>query len=398
MTTNTATIAPRRGEDNLKVRLSPAKPALPVVLVYRGQRKAAQTGHEVDTLWALARQIAELKGTTLAGEFNTDQAYPAHRYLVPDDTLTLAEARKLGVRSERDLFGGVVPFPFVATKLIAHALPDDAEASPPGWSRVFGEHTASLVLPGYSAFSRDAACSAARMLWPEGRVRIKRPYGIGGAGQALVADMDELQAELDALGDAALRAEGIVVERHLDSIETLSVGQVTLDDLVASYYGVQHLTVNNHGHHVYGGTDLVVVHGGFDMLAQLDVTSDIHDAIIKARAFDAAVQKDYAGFFASRRNYDVAWGIDAQGVRHCGVLEQSWRVGGATGAEIGALRMFREDPQAYAVCASTRELYGEDVQVPDGACLIYRGVDAQVGAITKYYTVDRHILQRSSGI
>lgn len=47
-------------------------------------------------------------------------AYPAHRYLIPDDTLTLADARKLGVRSVRDLYGGVVPFPFVATKLIAH--------------------------------------------------------------------------------------------------------------------------------------------------------------------------------------------------------------------------------------------------------------------------------------
>ncbi|MEM5385917.1 DUF3182 family protein [Paraburkholderia phymatum] len=381
----------------MKVRLSPATPALPVVLIYRGQRKAL-AGHEVDTLCALARQIAELKGTTLAGEFNESDAYPAHRYLVPDDTLTLTQAHKLGVRSVRDLFGGVVPFPFVATKLIAHALPDDAQASPPGWSRVFGEHTASLVLPGYSAFSRDDACNAARMLWTQGRVRVKRPYGIGGAGQALVADMDALEAELDALGDAALRAEGIVVERQLDSIETLSVGQMTLDDLVASYYGVQHLTVNNHGHHVYGGTDLVVVHGGFDMLAKLDVTSDIREAISKARAFDAAVQNDYAGFFASRRNYDVAWGIDAQGVRHCGVLEQSWRVGGATGAELGALRMFRADPQVYAARASTRELYGDNVQLPDGACILYQGVDAHAGAITKYYTVDRHTLQRSSGI
>ncbi len=397
MASNTATIAP--AEDNLmKVRSSPATSALPVVLVYRGQRKTVQSGHEVGTLWALARQIADLKGTTLAGQFDASEAYPAHRYLVPDDTLTLTQARKLGVRSVRDLFGGVVPFPFVGSKVIAHALPDDAQASPPGWSRVFGEHTASLVLPGYTAFSRIDACNAARILWPEGRVRIKRPYGIGGAGQSLVADIDELEAELDALGDLALRDEGIVLERQLESIETLSVGQVTLDDLVASYYGVQHLTVNNHGHHVYGGTDLVVVHGGFDMLAQLDVASDVQEAIVKARAFDAAVQNDYAGFFASRRNYDVAVGIDSLGVRHCGVLEQSWRIGGATGAELGALRTFRAHPQVYAVRASTRELYGDDVQVPNGSCIIYRGVDAQVGAMTKYYTVDHHTLQGSNGI
>ncbi|MCC8394691.1 DUF3182 family protein [Paraburkholderia sp. MMS20-SJTR3] len=371
---------------------------LPVVLVYPGGRKAARAGHEVDTLWELASQIADLKGTRLAGEFDAMRTYPAHRYLIPDDTLTLAEAHRLGVRSVRDLFGGVVPFPFVATKVIAHRLPDDAQVSPRGWSRAFGERTATLVLPGFSAFSRDDARKAARMLWQDGRVRIKRPYGIGGAGQALVANMDELEKELAALGDAALRAEGIVVERHLDSIETLSVGQVTLDDMVASYYGVQRLTVNNHGHHVYGGTDLVVVRGGFEMLVRLNLSSDIHEAIVKSSAFDAAVQLDYAGFFASRRNYDVAWGVDSQGKRHCGVLEQSWRVGGATGAEIGALRMFRASPRIYAVHASTRELYGEGAQIPDGACIVYRGVDEHVGAITKYYTVDPCTFQGRSDI
>lgn len=208
--------------------------------------------------------------------------------------------------------------------------------------------------------------------------------------------MAELEAELDEFGDAALHTSGIVVERHLDSIETLSVGQVTLDDLVASYWGVQHLTVNNHGHEVYGGTDLVVVRGGFDVLARLDVTAEVSEAIAKACAFDAAVQRDYAGFFASRRNYDVAFGTDAQGVRHCGVLEQSWRIGGASGAEIGALRMFRTDLEVDAVAAATREIYGDDPAIPAGAQIVYRGVDAQAGALTKYYTVDRHPFRRSS--
>lgn len=363
----------------------------PVVLVYFAGRKTTQAGHEVDTLWELARQIAELKGDTLEGEFDERNAFAAHRYLVPDDTLTLAQAHKLGIRSVRDLFGGVVPFAFVATKVIAHRLLPDAQVAPPGWSSVFAERAASLALPGYSAFSPDDARNAARTLLREGRVRIKRPYGIGGAGQTPISDMDQLEAEVTALGDAALRAEGIVLERDLDAIETLSVGEITLDDMVASYYGVQHLTANNHGHQVYGGTDLVVVRGGFATLAQLDVSSDIHEAIVKARAFDAAVQSHYTGFFASRRNYDVAWGNDAQGARHCGVLEQSWRIGGATGAEIGALRVLRADPQARAVRASTREIYGDGVPIPDGARIVYRGVDAHAGAITKYYTVDRDI-------
>ncbi len=370
---------------------------LPVVIVHRQMRKTSRGGHEADTLRELARQIAELKGTRVAGEFDDSQAYPAHRYLIPDDTLTLAQARKLGVRSVRDLYGGVVPFPFVATKLIAHSLPDGANVAPPGWSRAFGARVASLVLPGYATFSRDDAHSAARALWQGGRVRVKRPYGIGGAGQALIANEDELEVQLDTLGDDALRTEGIAIERHLEVIDTFSVGQIVLDDLCASYYGVQHLTQNNHGHYVYGGSDLVVVRGGFDALERLDLTPDIRESIAKARAFDAAVQIDYAGFFASRRNYDVACGFDDAGARHCGVLEQSWRVGGATGAEIGALRAFRAEPDAYLVRASTREVYGEDVPLPAGACLVYRGVDVQAGLITKFYTLDCNAMQRSSG-
>ena len=366
----------------------PAPPPVPIVLVYSQGRKAAGGGHELDTQWELARQIAELKGAQLAGNVDDACIVSANRYLVPDDTLTVDEARKLGVASERDLYGGVVPYPFVATKLIAHELPPGARHAPHGWSREFSEQVRGLVLPGYAAFSRDDALDAAALLWPGGRVRIKRPYGIGGAGQALVETGEQLAAELDDIGDAALQTEGVVVERHLENIETLSVGRVTLDGLVASYHGVQRLTVNNHGHHVYGGSDLVVVRGDFDALARLDMADDVREAIARARAFDACVQKYYAGFYASRRNYDVGWGADANGTHYCGVLEQSWRLGGASGAEIGALRVLQADRNAHTVRASTWEIYGAHAEVPADACLIYHGTDPQAGEITKFYTVD----------
>lgn len=369
---------------------------LPAVHLYWGGTKTARRGHEIDTLHELARQIAELKGMPFSGEYDKRCAHPGPHYWVPDDTLTLAEAHTLGVRSARDLYGGVVPFPFVATKLIAHGLPVGATAAPQGWSNAFSEQTASLVLPGYAAFSREDARAAGRALLASGPVRVKRADGIGGAGQAMVETPDQLEAELDALSDAMLRLQGIVIERHLNAIETFSAGQVLFDNITASYFGVQHLTVNNHGHQVYGGTDLLVVRGDFDALARLPLSEDGREAIAKARAFDTAVQNGYAGFFASRRNYDVAHGIDEAGKRCCGVLDQSWRVGGATGAEIGALRLFITEPDAHVVHASTHEVYGEDVQLPAGACLLYEGVDARVGKITKYYTVDSDTVQRSS--
>ena len=73
-----------------------------------------------------------------------------------------------------------------------------------------------------------------------------------------------------------------------------------------------------------------------------------------------------------------------------GVLEQSWRLGGASGAEIGALEAFRADPSLRIVRAMTREVYGEAPALPAGAVVYYSGVDASVGALTKYALTEPH--------
>ena len=94
--------------------------------------------------------------------------------------------------------------------------------------------------------------------------------------------------------------------------------------------------------------------------------------------------------YASRRNYDVAQGRDGTGDVRSGVLEQSWRLGGASGAEIGALEAFRADPSLEVVRAKTREIYGEAPEVPAAAVVYYSGVDARVGALTKYALTEPH--------
>lgn len=85
----------------------------------------------------------------------------------------------------------------------------------------------------------------------------------------------------------------------------------------------------------------------------------------------------------TRRNYDVIEGTDAAGQRRIGVLEQSWRVGGASGAEIAAFEAFRDEPDTQAVRCSTIEVYAE-VDPPAGATVYFHGVDPVVGAMTKY--------------
>ena len=64
-------------------------------------------------------------------------------------------------------------------------------------------------------------------------------------------------------------------------------------------------------------------------------------AIRSARAYHEAALACFTGMFASRCNYDVAEGRDASGRRWFGVLEQSWRLGGASGAEVAALEASR---------------------------------------------------------
>ena len=79
-------------------------------------------GHEACTRAEIARRLARLLGCDYGGEHDPTARYDASAYFVPSDTLTSAVATSLGIRSAEDLFGGVVPAAFVATKTITHPL------------------------------------------------------------------------------------------------------------------------------------------------------------------------------------------------------------------------------------------------------------------------------------
>ena len=112
--------------------------------------------------------------------------------------------------------------------------------------------------------------------------------------------------------------------------------------------------------------------GDFDALLTLDHAPFARRAIAQARVYDEAALRCFPELFASRRNYDVANGIDAHGRQCAGVLEQSWRVGGASGAEVEALLAFRSDSALAAVRASTTEVYGDRVVPPADAIVYFR--------------------------
>jgi len=79
------------------------------------------------------------------------------------------------------------------------------------------------------------------------------------------------------------------------------------------------------------------------------------------------------------------------------VLEQSWRIGGASGAEVAALEALQADPDLEVVRACTVERYGAGVPVPDDATLYFCGIDEQLGMITKYARLEGHGDLRAQG-
>src|SRR5215210_628554 len=299
--------------------------------------------HEQATRAEIARRLAGLKGFGFSGQFEPSKSYPGKVYFVPSDTLVEQEAGTLGIENEHDLFGGVVPYAFVATKAITHPLVEPGAAAPTGWSSGLAKRLEGAVLSGFSTFCLDDARRAGARLLRRGSARLKPVRETGGLGQTVVPDMAALERALAALDPAEMSRDGVVVEEDLTEVATFSVGQVRVADLVATYYGTQRLTSDHSGAAVYGGSDLVIARGGFDALMTVDLPTAARRAIGQARAYDTAAWGAFPGMILSRRNYDVAQGLDARRQPRSGVLEQSWRIGGASGAEIAALEAFRAD-------------------------------------------------------
>ena len=359
-----------------------------VVVLYLSRPDDFLRTHEGITLVAVADAIARLKHYRFAGRWDELHRHSGRVFFVADETLLAPEARQLGIESADDLLGGVVPFPFVRTKVITHSLVGDNAERPEGWSDVFAARIRDIVLPGYTAFSARDAERAAAMLLADGCVRVKKPLAAGGWGQRRLQTGAELTAVLETLPAGELRECGLVLETDLADVTTLSIGQVMLDDMTMTYHGTQRLTTDNTGRSAYGGSDLVCVRGGWNALDRLPLPLDIRHGVAQAKVYDEATS-EYPGFMASRRNYDVGQGLDSRGRWRSGVFEASWRVGGATGAEVAALAAFMEDAAVDVIQASSVAAFGDEIEPPPGACVHFQGDDPELGPMIRYSLVTR---------
>ena len=340
---------------------------------YAPGERVGRRRHEPATLRQIAERLARLKGYEFAGEYDCGVRYDRPVYFVPSATLVSDDTTdNLGIRGEDDLFGGVVPHAFVATKTITHPLAGDGAARRRVGRHAFARAVEGAVLHGYSAFSFSDARRAGELLLRKGRGACEAGASMGGRGQVVANDRDQLEAALRAIDAAELASCGVALEENLVEVSTYSVGQVRVGTLLASYFGTQKLTADEHGKAVYGGSDLVVARGDFDALLALDLGDEAAQAVTQARTYDRAAREHYKGFFASRRNYDVVRGVGFDGAPRCGVLEQSWRIGGASSAEIAALEVFAADETRQVARACCTEVYGAGGPVPARAVVYYQ--------------------------
>ena len=258
-------------QDRTTIEQSCAARARGIVVQYIDVESEPPPQHESVSRTMIATKLAALKGYDFAGDYDPARHYTGPLYFVPSDTLIGFEnAHKIGIRDEHDLFGGVVPYPFAATKTITHPLVSRDAFAPQGWSYEFARRVAPAVLFGFSAFSLADLRRAGAVVLERGRARVKPARGIGGRGQTVVTSAADLDAVLDTMDLAELARYGTVIEQNFDKIETYSVGQTHVADLLATYVGRQRLTKDNRGADVYGGSDLIVVRGDYDALLRLD--------------------------------------------------------------------------------------------------------------------------------
>lgn len=358
------------------------------VVVYFSPLNEPMYEHERVTLHAVARRIAELKRCAFGGLFHDDGRYPGDVFFVPDESLLLKEAKRLSIRCPTDLFGGVVPYSFVGTKAITHPLIDENADRPAGWCARFASRVSEIVLPGYTAFStRDARTAAARLL-RIGPVQIKKAFSAGGGGQSRANHLAELDAFLERVPEGQLATHGLVLEACLHGVVTRSVGQIALCGRLVSYHGMQRTAPNNEAKPVYGGSHLICVQGDWETLDRLPMSCESRVAVLQAKQYDAATA-EYPGFMASRRNYDVAGGTDGTGLRRSGVLEASWRSGGASTAELEALALFMRDPGIQVIEACAVKHFGAGHEPPHRAIVHFWGDDPRDGPILRYTVVTR---------
>ena len=318
------------------------------VVTYALGAAGDRDSHEARTRTGIATKLAELKGFEFAGEYDRGTRYGG-------SVVFRAKRRAGGHRS-----GGGARHPRRGRSVrrrgpscLRGDKGDHASAVRRAGARSRGLGPGVPASGGrrgarrIRAFEPEDALRAGASLLERGPVRVKRATGIGGRGQYVVKGTDDLAEVLGAIDADELSTSGVVIEENLDEVTTYSVGQVRVGR--SRRHLLRHAAADD-------ATTGAQKSTAAPTCSSCEATSTRCCASRwrnpsgsrSRRPASTTPLPTRASPGSSLRGAITTWcrgSMRADGSAR-GVLEQSWRIGGASGAEIGALEAFRADPGA----------------------------------------------------
>lgn len=362
-------------------------------LITHQQSKKGISEADLITQQVLSQRFAALLNLKLLASQDTTEhpsLDPNDCYYLPSHTLLQHEAKALGIKSLQDLYGGVVPYPFLLHTTLNHPIHHPSMNSPEGWNNDLALVLQPYVLKGRSAFNTQDALWTAEGMIHDGPLRIKLTAANAGPSQWIVNNHEEVVDLLNQAQYQPFFEQGVIIEEALDNTVSFSIGQTEIGNHLISYCGEKEVTIDLKGQATYGGSTLSVVQGDYNELEKTLNLEKHKEALRMVQQYEHHIFKAYPQIYASRRNYEVLQGVNNKGQTRLGVLEYSWQADGTSIAELLALEAFAADNTLHHVRIWTKERYVSDIETLDNSEQTYCVASEQTGWLIKSAGVDSY--------
>ena len=312
-----------------------------------------------------AEHILQRNGR-LAASLAEAQKFSQPYYFLPTP-ITQEQGEKHGIQSADDFYGAMVDHLQHADKGQLHEIVPEADNVPAHYSAEFARAVREVVLPGYTAYSKEDAIKAYLKLkkeLPDGdKIRLKDPSASDCDRQFVLESEAHLRAILDRIFHPFPFENGLVLEQNLNDVSTTTGGKVRVNGSTYQFIGNQVETSipNPEGgtKTVYGGGDLLITNG---FLPQEMLSSNQQELTLRlGHTYDA-----YANLapHVSRISFDMVSGLDSHGNEVQGITDPTMRVGGNDPSVIESMHHLNDTTRR--VKAQTRLVYASSNDYPNG--------------------------------
>ncbi len=337
-------------------------------------RERATDEFVIERNQALAQYLASITGRIFAGEIFSPRRLGSGDYLLPHKPISLEEGRQFGIINPDQIFGAVIE-PIYAEKSIFHKTVPNAKFVPSKFPHEFATflNDKGIVLIGYTAFSIEDVEKAYDLITDAGyAVRVKHPLGSSSTKQFRAKSKKQVLDFVRSEEVATLRKFGMILEVNLlnpndkrADVEGFSGGWTQLEGNIYSYLGRQMFAETGTTDR-YIGTRLQMVRGSVDNLGEV-ADSLVYQDVYRQLEKVAEATKLLPYLIGSRMNFDFIYGV-REGIDgiildespSVYVVEQSFRVGGASGAELVGIEYLKNNHEEASVTAVSRVHYGKE--------------------------------------